>query len=94
MKKFKLKSTISIRKAGPGSLKVKVEDSGSHSEQVIGLEHPAEELMNHDGIDYFDENTLARVLYEAKSANQGLTDKEYGRLQEILRNGEFVECVD
>ncbi len=94
MKKFKLKSTISIHKAGPGSLTVIVNDSASQSEKVIGLKCHEKELVNSGGVDYFDDNTLARLLYEAHNKSQGLNNVESGNLQDILRNVEFVECVD
>ena len=94
MKKFKLKSTISIHKAGKDSLTVKVNDSDSQSEKVIGLKCPEKELVNYAGVDYFDDNTLARLLYEAHNKSLGLNNIESGKLQEILRNVEFVECVE
>ncbi len=94
MKKLKPKSTICVHKKSDGYLTVKIDESGYKSEKVIGLNQSGMCLVNHEGVDYFDDNTLARLLYENHNENQGISNVESSKLQDILRNVEFVECVD
>ncbi len=94
MKKLKPKSTICVHKKNHDCLTEEVNESGSKSEKVIGLNQSGMSLINHDGVDYFDDNTLARLLYENDNENQELRNEASRELQDILRKVEFVECVD